>query len=83
MMLKKCCCLSKIFGVRNSGLISNFERKLIQEMIQPGGATKKPQEGLLKTFAKNCENLEPSTIFSIMYYVLGDKSISWISKYVF
>lgn len=63
-------------------LISNFERKLIQEMVQPGGATKKPQESMLKNFAKNCENLEPNTIFSIMYYVLSDKKISWISKYV-
>ena len=51
-------------------------------MVQPGGATKKPQESMLKNFAKNCENLEPNIIFSIMYYVLSDTKISWISKYV-
>ena len=54
----------------------------MQEIIQPGGATKKPQESLLESFAKSCASFEPNVVCSTMYYVLVDQKISWISKYV-
>ena len=54
----------------------------MQEIIQPGGATKKPQDSALESFAKSCASFEPSVVCSTLYYVLVDQKISWISKYV-
>ena len=52
----------------------------MQELVKPVGATKKPQDSLLNNFTANCANLEPVVICSIIYYVLRDESVEWISK---
>lgn len=59
--------LSKII----SKLISSFERKLVHEIIQPVGATKRPQESLLNNFIEKAKNFEEHVIYSIFFYVLN------------
>ena len=58
----------------------NFEKKLVNEIIQPVGATKKPQETLLVRFSEKSASFEPYIILSIIYYVLSDSDYNWISK---
>ncbi len=70
------------FGKTLSWIISSYERKLVQEMVKPVGATKKPQDSMLNNFTANCANLEPIVLFSIIYYVIRDESTEWISKLV-
>jgi len=65
-----------------SRLISSYERKLVQELVKPVGATKKPQDSMLNNFTANCANLEPIVLFSIIYYVIRDENTEWISKLV-
>jgi hypothetical protein len=58
----------------------NFERKLIKDIIQPVGATKKPQDSLLKEFGEKAANFEPNIIYSIVFHILKDNQMNWISK---
>lgn len=58
----------------------NFERKLVNEIISPVGATKKPQESLLSKFAQKSSSFEPYIIYSIIFHVLKNEDANWISK---
>ena len=66
----------------NSKLISAYERRLVQEIIKPGGATKKPQESVLNNFTSTAANMDATVILSILYYVLNEVNMEWISKLV-
>ena len=68
--------------MKSSNLKSAYERKLINEMIKPGGATKKPQEVLLSNFTNSISSLDVTVILSIFYYVLRESKKEWISKLV-
>lgn len=72
-----------MFELINSLLKSSYERKLVQEIIKPGGATKKPQDSVLLNFVDSCSNLDQTVILSILYYVLLESQMEWISKLVF
>ena len=63
-------------------LKSGFERKLIQDIIKPGGATKKPQETVLNNFTEATANLDVALVFSVFYYVLKEQGMEPISKLV-
>ena len=67
---------------KSSDLISGFERKLIQDIIKPGGAKKRPQESVLLNFSEAAANLEVPLIFSVLYYVLREQGMEPISKLV-
>lgn len=66
----------------NGELTSAYERRLVQEIIKPGGATKKPQESVLNNFTNTAANMDATVIFSILYYVLNEANMEWISKLV-
>lgn len=52
----------------------------MQEIIQPYGATKKPPESMLASFAENCRNLDSPIIVAIVFYFLNDENSPWLSK---
>ena len=54
----------------------------MQEIIKPGGATKKPQDSVLKNFVNQAANLDLTVVLSIVYYVLNEGQMEWISKLV-
>lgn len=54
----------------------------MQEIIKPGGATKKPQDSVLANFVSLAANLDVTVIISILYYVLNEGQMEWISKLV-
>lgn len=62
--------------------MSAYERRLVQEIIKPGGATKKPQDSVLANFSASAANLDVTLILSILYYVLNEAQMEWISKLV-
>lgn len=54
----------------------------MQDLIKPGGATKKPQDSVLNSFTNSASNLDATVILSILYYVLNESQMEWISKLV-
>ena len=52
--------------------MSSYERKLVQEIIKPGGATKRPQETVLNNFVHSAQNLDAVVVCSILYHVLQE-----------
>ena len=79
---KKSCFHLKKFVLINSKLTSNFERKFVNDLVQPVGATKKPQNSLLNQFVQKAGNFEEHIIVSILWHVLTSESLSWVSKLV-
>ena len=77
-------------GSSNKNLISvskireeryNYPRKLVQEIVEPIGARKKPSESVLQQFVKKTSNFDPNIVLSIFYHLLGDSQTEWLSKY--
>lgn len=64
----------------NSEIISSFERKLVQEIVQPYGATKRPPDSVLGTFQDKCKNLESSTIIGMLFHILQNDDAPWVSQ---
>lgn len=54
----------------------------MQEIIKPGGATKKPQDAVLANFVNLAGNLDVTVVLSIIFYVLNEPQMEWISKLV-
>lgn len=44
------------------------------------GVTKKPQDDLLKNFSEKAKNFAENVVYSILYHILKQPQIHWISK---
>jgi len=65
----------------NYNIISEYESKIVMELIQPGGARLKPTDAVLNEFCRACETLQTQVIGSLLFYNL-EASIAWQSKIV-
>jgi len=60
---------------------SNYENKLVEDLIQPGGMRVKPTESALQGFCTACENFPPKIIGSLLLNKFNEE-VHWISKAV-
>lgn len=60
---------------------SEYEQKLIADVVQPQGARIKPPEELMNSLAKACENLQVQIIGSILIASAKEANF-WISRVV-
>ena len=58
-----------------------YPKKIVQEIVEPIGARKKPSETVLQNFIKQTSNFDPKIVLSIIYHLLKDPTIVWLSKY--
>lgn len=58
---------------------SEYENKIVCDVIQPGGARVKQPDSTLNDFCNTCENLQPSIVGSILLSKFNEQ-IEWIPK---
>jgi hypothetical protein len=58
-----------------------YPRKIVNSIVEPIGARKKPSESVLQNFIKQTANFDPRIILSILYHSLGEEGGVWLSKY--
>ena len=81
------------FGVKKrskEGLLSlsdlkhekyGYPKKMVQEIVEPIGARKKPSDAVLQKFLKQTSNFDPRIVLSVLYHLLEDPEVEWLSKY--
>jgi hypothetical protein len=60
---------------------SEYEKKLVHDIIQPGGVRVKPPDDILNAFTKACESLHTSLIGSLLISKLY-LDLPWMGKAV-
>lgn len=58
-----------------------YPKKIVQDIVEPIGARKKPSETVLQNFIKQTSNFDPRIILSILFHLLKDPLTVWLSKY--
>lgn len=58
-----------------------YPRKIVNAIVEPIGARKKPSESVLQNFIKQTANFDPRIILSILYHNLVETNTVWLSKY--
>jgi hypothetical protein len=58
-----------------------YPKKIVQDIVEPIGARKKPSDAVLQNFIKQTSNFDPRIILSILFHLLKDPLTVWLSKY--
>lgn len=58
-----------------------YPKKMVQEIVEPIGARKKPSDAILQKFLKQTSNFDPRIVLSVLYHLLEDPEVEWLSKY--
>lgn len=58
-----------------------YPRKIVNSIVEPIGARKRPSEGVLQSFIRQTANFDPRIVLSILFHILGESPTVWLSKY--
>ena len=58
-----------------------YPKKMVQEIVEPIGARKKPSDAVMQKFVKQTSNFDPKIVLSVLYHLLEDPEVEWLSKY--
>ena len=59
----------------------SYPRKIVNSIVEPIGARKRPSEGVIQKFIKQTANFDPRIVLSILFHILGEEPTVWLSKY--
>lgn len=58
-----------------------YPKKMVQEIVEPIGARKKPSDAVMQKFVRQTSNFNPTIVLSVLYHLLEDPEVEWLSKY--
>lgn len=58
-----------------------YPRKIVNSIVEPIGARKRPSEGVLQNFIRQTANFDPRIVLSILFHILGEEPTVWLSKF--
>ena len=59
----------------------SYPRKIVNSIVEPIGARKRPSEAVIQKFIQQTANFDPKIVLSILYHILGEEPTVWLTKY--